>query len=290
MSQGPQVASAEATDRRYGERQPAPAKPVLSGPGRRRRIALAPAPESAKTARDFTAATLRRWHLNPLIDDAVIIASELATNAIRHGITTAANGPEGSAAPADDRAGATGPAGAATPAGTRAGVTGPAGVADSAGQPGAGRVELTWCLQASRLICVVTDQAGTPPALAPEDPEAESGHGLQIVAALAVAWGWTILSTGEKAVWAALELPGAAGAAGAPGTSGASAASAASGASATCSASAASGASASAAAQASRATMRASQATVHDMRAAARAADPDRRDPSPVALLSRAAG
>jgi hypothetical protein len=69
-------------------------------------------------------------------------------------------------------------------------------------------VELSWCLQASRLICVVTDQAGTPPAMAAQDPEAESGHGLQIVGALAVAWGWTILSTGEKAVWAALDLSG----------------------------------------------------------------------------------
>jgi Histidine kinase-like ATPase domain len=248
MSQGPQVASAEATDRRYGERQPAPAKPVLSGPGRRRRIALVPAPESVKAARDFTAATLRRWHLTALIDDAVVIASELATNAIRHGTpsSTAANCPEGSAALADDRAGATGPAGAATPAGAHAGVMGPAGAADSAAPPGiAGRVELTWCLQASRLICVVTDQAGAPPTLAPEDPEAESGHGLQIVGALAVAWGWTILSTGEKAVWAALEYPGA--------------------------------------------DVRANRATVRDMRAGGRAADPDRRGPSPAARLFRAA-
>ena len=58
------------------------------------------------------------------------------------------------------------------------------------------------------MICVFTDQAGTPPAVAAQGPEAESGHGLQIVGALAVAWGWTILGTGEKAVWAALDLPG----------------------------------------------------------------------------------
>jgi hypothetical protein len=251
---------------------------VLSGPGRRRRIALVPAPQSVKTARDFTAATLRRWHLNPLIDDAVVIASELATNAIRHGTPT--NGPEGSAALADDRAGATGPAGAATPAGTRAGVTGPAGAADSAGPvgpAGTGRVELTWCLQASRLICVVTDQAGAPPALAPEDPEAESGHGLQIVGALAVAWGWTILGTGEKAVWAALELPGAAGGA----ASGAYGASGGAGASDTL---------APAEAQPTPVTERASRATVRDMRVAARAADRDRRGPFPAVPLSRAAG
>jgi two-component sensor histidine kinase len=41
--------------------------------------------QSAKAARDFTAATLRGWQLDALADDAVIIASELVTNAIRHG-------------------------------------------------------------------------------------------------------------------------------------------------------------------------------------------------------------
>ena len=115
-------------------------------------------------------ATLREWQLEPLIEDAVVIASELATNAIRHGT--------------------------------------PAATGDAANDPERARVELSWCLQASRLICVVTDQTGTPPTVAARDPEAESGHGLQIVGALAVAWGWTILGTGEKAVWAALDLPG----------------------------------------------------------------------------------
>lgn len=43
--------------------------------------------------------------------------------------------------------------------------------------------------------------------VAPAGDDAESGHGLQIVAALAAAWGWTMLGTGEKAVWAALHLP-----------------------------------------------------------------------------------
>jgi anti-sigma regulatory factor (Ser/Thr protein kinase) len=127
-------------------------------------------PESARTAREFTVATLHEWQLEPLIEDAVVIASELATNAIQHG----------------------------TPAVTET----------DASELERARVELSWCLQASRLICVVTDQAGTPPTMAAQDLEAESGHGLQIVGALAVAWGWTILSTGEKAVWAALELPG----------------------------------------------------------------------------------
>jgi anti-sigma regulatory factor (Ser/Thr protein kinase) len=176
-------------------------------------------PESARAAREFTVATLRKWDLDALIEDAVVIASELATNAIRHGT--------------------------------------PAAMGDATDDSQSGRVELSWCLQASRLICVVTDQTGTPPALAAGGPDAESGHGLQIVGALAAAWGWTILGTGEKAVWAALELPGPAGAAG--GTP--------------------------------AGTVRsASPAAVHDMRAAGRAADPGRLDPTPTALLCRAAG
>jgi Histidine kinase-like ATPase domain len=169
MYQGRPAASAQAAGDRYAPRQPTPAKPAPAGAGRRRR-GLAPVPESAHAARKFTVATLHEWQLESLTEDAVVIASELATNAILHGT--------------------------------------PAATGDTVNGPGRACVELSWCLQASRLICMVTDQAGTPPAVAAQDPEAESGHGLQIVGALAVAWGWTILSTGEKAVWAALDLPG----------------------------------------------------------------------------------
>ena len=169
MYRGRPAVSAQAAGDRYAPWQPAPAKPARAGAGRRR-LGLDPVPESARAAREFTVATLHEWQLESLTEDAVVIASELATNAIVHG----------------------------TPAATR----------DTAKGAERACVELSWCLQASRLICVVTDQAGTPPAMAAQDPEAESGHGLQIVGALAVAWGWTILSTGEKAVWAALDLPG----------------------------------------------------------------------------------
>ena len=221
MYQGRQAASAQAAGDRYGSRQPAASAPPVAG--RRRRIGLASVPASARAAREFTVATLLKWHLEALIEDAVVIASELATNAIRHGT--------------------------------------PAAMGDATDNSERGRVELSWCLQASRLICVVTDQTGTPPALAAGGPEAESGHGLQIVGALAVAWGWTILGTGEKAVWAALDLPGHA-----DGTTG------------------------SAHVLASDPGRAASPATVRDMRAAGRAADPGRLDPTPAAPLCRAAG
>jgi hypothetical protein len=222
MYQGRPAASARAADDRYASQQPALAK--LAPPGaRRRRLGLAPVPESARAAREFTVATLDEWRLESLTEDAVVIASELATNAILHG----------------------------TPAATE----------DVANGPERARVELSWCLQASRLICVVTDQAGTPPAVAAQDPEAESGHGLQIVGALAVAWGWTVLGTGEKAVWAALDLPGHV--------------------------DAATGYVPVLAADPGRA---ASPAAVRGMRAAGRAADPGRRDPFPTVPLCPAAG
>ncbi len=54
-------------------------------PAGQSRLLLAADPESVKTARDFTAATLRDWRFEPLVDEGVIIASELVTNAIRHG-------------------------------------------------------------------------------------------------------------------------------------------------------------------------------------------------------------
>lgn len=128
-------------------------------------VVLSPVLESARLARDFTRTTLRDWQLDMLAYEAVIIASELVTNAIRHGVSFAAGGSE---------------------------------------RPDVG---LAWQRHASRLICVVTDPSATPPVLTTSGPDAESGRGLQVVQALAAAWGWMMLSAQEKAVWAALLLP-----------------------------------------------------------------------------------
>src|SRR5438045_6361827 len=48
-----------------------------------------------------------------------------------------------------------------------------------------GHVELSWSYQVSRLICVITDEASEPPVITSADEMDESGHGLQIVGALA---------------------------------------------------------------------------------------------------------
>jgi hypothetical protein len=44
-------------------------------------LALAPAAQPAKNARRFTKATLRRWGLETLADDAEVIVGEFVTNA-----------------------------------------------------------------------------------------------------------------------------------------------------------------------------------------------------------------
>lgn len=132
-----------------------------------RKILLATGPESAKTARDFTTQTLRGWQLDDLVAEAVLIVTELVTNAIRHGGCCVS-------------------------------------VATASADQHGGKVELAWQRDAGRVICVVTDGSAKPPVLAPDDPNAESGRGLQVVQALAAAWGWMLLGVATKAVWAAL--------------------------------------------------------------------------------------
>jgi anti-sigma regulatory factor (Ser/Thr protein kinase) len=50
---------------------------------------LGPQPESVKTGRDFTRATLADWDLSALTDVAELVVSELVTNALRHGVPAA---------------------------------------------------------------------------------------------------------------------------------------------------------------------------------------------------------
>jgi hypothetical protein len=50
---------------------------------------LGPRPESVKTGREFTRATLRDWGMAALNDLAELVVSELVTNALRHGVPSA---------------------------------------------------------------------------------------------------------------------------------------------------------------------------------------------------------
>lgn len=143
------------------QRSPGPEYPpdMMSGADAPRKVLLSVGPEAAKAARDFTASTLREWQLDDLVYEAMLIASELVTNAIRHGRCCLG---------ADDG------------------------------------VELAWQRQPARVICMVTDRSPSPPVLGSAGQDAESGRGLQVVQAVAAAWGWMMLSATSKAVWAAL--------------------------------------------------------------------------------------
>jgi len=146
---------------RVPQRRPGPEYPpdALSATDALRQALLSVGPEAAKAARDFTTTTLREWQLDWLVQEAALIASELVTNAIRHGLGGTDDG-----------------------------------------------VELAWRRQAARVICMVTDRSPLPPVLGCADSDAESGRGLQVVQAISAAWGWMMLSTTSKAVWATLTI------------------------------------------------------------------------------------
>jgi anti-sigma regulatory factor (Ser/Thr protein kinase) len=122
-------------------------------------------------AREFTRHILGSWGLLTLAEDAAVIVSELVTNAVRHGVRDASG-------PAGDR---------------------------SAHQ----RVELILLRRPGHMICLVTDPGEKPPVPATARPSDVAGRGLQVIKALAATWGWMPLGACQKAVWAALTVPGA---------------------------------------------------------------------------------
>ncbi len=65
---------------------PHPARTSRDYPPRIAVCALAPEARSARTARDFTLATLRRWGTGHNSQDIAIVVSELVTNALRHAL------------------------------------------------------------------------------------------------------------------------------------------------------------------------------------------------------------
>jgi hypothetical protein len=63
---------------------PLRASHAASGPGAT--FALGPSQESVRSSREFVRATLRDWALEQVLDTAELVVSELATNALRHGL------------------------------------------------------------------------------------------------------------------------------------------------------------------------------------------------------------
>jgi hypothetical protein len=58
------------------------------------RCAFGPLPESARRARDFTRVTLDEWGMADRVDVTELVVCELVTNALRHGLLSAAWTPE----------------------------------------------------------------------------------------------------------------------------------------------------------------------------------------------------
>jgi Histidine kinase-like ATPase domain len=159
------------SDRQLGSNLPAElASAVLAGAiveGRFAIRTLGVEMASPGLARDFTKQTLDSWALRGLVDDALVIVSELVTNALRHGLPR--NPDEQPGFP-----------------------------------PPLGPIELILLWPTGPLYCVVTDPGAGAPMLTDPDPDAEAGRGLHVVRALASEWGWGILSPSRKAVWASL--------------------------------------------------------------------------------------
>ncbi|MFC9742273.1 ATP-binding protein [Streptomyces noursei] len=121
--------------------------------------------KAASEARRFTGATLDGWNLKPLVDNAVLIVSELLSNALRYGLVKPDGQPRGAA-------------------------------------PHPLWVGLLRCRDI--VLCTVFDHSSDVPVLREPDYFAQSGRGLHIIDCLSSSWGWTTPTAAGKAVWAAL--------------------------------------------------------------------------------------
>lgn len=131
----------------------------------------APAPVSDVMVLDHDSASVpaaraclaqRLAHLpHDLLDDTLLVLSELLGNAVRHG-----------SAP------------------TTAGLGAPAG-----------GVEVRWSLAPGAVRLEVVDGGGGEPHVVDRGEQAVSGRGMAIVEALSHSWGTTALGGGRRAVW-----------------------------------------------------------------------------------------
>ncbi|MFC7220094.1 ATP-binding protein [Streptomyces polyrhachis] len=140
-------------------------------------------PWSPRVARSFTRTTLRAWGLAPLSADVELVVHEFVVNALSHGMGQVWSEP----APHPVILGLFRDGDALLCAAFDPGVRQPRPLRSAVGaQPG------PYGSGARR--------AGTPDAHA---PLADSGRGLQLVAAVSRCWGWTVPGPEGKAVWAA---------------------------------------------------------------------------------------
>ena len=136
-------------------------------------ISLAAVVTAIGHARAYVTSIMTAWGLECLRDDAVLLTSELVTNAVR-----------------------------------ATGITGPVPRWSDPDHLALIRLRLT--VVADSLIIEVWDREATPPVLPDTpDPEDESGRGLLIVAGLSKQWNYDRPAEGGKWVWAELGIPAA---------------------------------------------------------------------------------
>ncbi|MFJ9407877.1 ATP-binding protein [Streptomyces sp. NPDC101393] len=150
----------------------------LPGPDDFAACALSGSARTVADARRFTRTTLAGWEICPdVAEDAALVVSELVSNALRYGS-------EGGLIEEQVEAGD---------------MVLPASVAPA---------WLALTRQETTVLCAVSDPGATAPVVAPHQPLAESGRGLQIVDRLSDSWGWTSPDGSGKTVWAAMSMRG----------------------------------------------------------------------------------
>lgn len=134
------------------------------------RFDLAPSPSAVRWGRKHAAEILATWGIaRPVADDALVIVSELLSNAVQH-----ASQPF---EPAYDR-------------------------------PDTATCSLLLWLTGMGLTVSVYDGDRRPPVMMEARSDAERGRGLRLVEALSEVWGYTYpQATTGKIVWARLPLP-----------------------------------------------------------------------------------
>ncbi|MFG1874086.1 ATP-binding protein [Sphaerisporangium sp. NPDC049003] len=127
---------------------------------------LPPRAESVHSARSFAAGCLAGWGMGDAVEDMELIVSELATNALRHGL-----------------------------------VLDPRNLRRSACEP----IRMSMIRRDSLVACVFADPGSAAPVMRNPSPLEPGGMGLHIVESMSLRWGWNPLLPYGKVVWAVLK-------------------------------------------------------------------------------------
>ena len=133
-------------------------------------LTLAAMPTAVRLSRTLVAVTLKHWGLGRVAEDAELVISELATNAVK----------------------ATGLVDAEPSWSERASLA---------------VIHVRIVYLETRIVLEVWDGDPTPPKPVNAVPDAENGRGLAIVEALCTRWNYFHAVDGGKVVWAELAIP-----------------------------------------------------------------------------------